>query len=257
MPRQKLSSFTKIAIIAIFSLGLFLLVLSAFYVSSFLAIFGTALLFWVVILLYITPVKHVPLALLNASANLNESNIERALTEFNLTENGIYLPPKNLGKEVSSLVFVPRTRQIALPNPEENTEKLSLESGNGIFITPPGLALSQFFEKEIGDSFTKIDPVELRKILPKLLVEVLEIAEDIEVKMEENRIIVEVTGSLFNSLCSETDSQPRTHAQVGCLLSSALACVLAKATGKPITIQKETQTPETKTTTIEYRIEEG
>ena len=39
---------------------------------------------------------------------------------------------------------------------------------------------------------------------------------------------------------------------VGCPLCSALACALAKATGKPVTIENEEQ--DGKTTKIQYRI---
>lgn len=67
---------------------------SAFYASYFIAIFEVSLIFWGAILLYITPDKHVPLSLLNASAKANASNIERILTELNLSEKGVYLPPK-------------------------------------------------------------------------------------------------------------------------------------------------------------------
>ncbi len=256
MPRQKLSTFNKIAISVMLALGVSLVIVSAFYISSFLAILGTAISFWALILLYITPVKHVPLTLLNASANANSGNIERLLAELDLTEKGVYLPPKNLKNIGSSLIFIPQKAKTPLPTPEETTEKLYFKQKNGVFITPPGLALSQLFEQEYGSSFTKADLKHLQSALPQLLVENLELSENAEIYLQESTITMEIDGSIFNSICHETDNQPRTHVQVGCLLSSALACVFAKTTGKPITIQNETQNLENKTTTIEYRIEE-
>jgi hypothetical protein len=45
-----------------------------------------------------------------------------------------------------------------------------------------------------------------------------------------SNIILEVTGSIFNTLCQDArNSQPRTHGQIGCILGSALACAFTKA----------------------------
>jgi hypothetical protein len=229
-------------------------VTSAFYASSFLAILGVALTFWGAILLYITPTKHVPLDLLNAAAEANATNIERILTEYNLTQKGIYLPPKNLQNSESSLVFIPETLKTPLPTPKESNEKQLTNEKTGAFVTPPGSALSRLFEEELGFSFTKTDLNQIQNKLPKLLVEDMELAENAEIQIQNNTVTLEITGSILDEICRQTDSQPKTHMQVGCLLSSAIACALAKATGKPVTIQKETRNQETKTTRIEYQI---
>jgi hypothetical protein len=229
-------------------IGVALTVLSALNGSSFLAILGVAIIFWGAILLYVTPAKHVPLTLLNASAEAAAANIERLISELNLSERGVYLPPKNLKNIESSLVFIPETIKTPLPTPEETNEK------TGAFFTPPGSALSRLFERELGFSFTKTDLKQIQNKLPKLLVEDLELAENAEIQIQGNTVTVEIIGSILDEICRQTDYQPKTHKQVGCLLSSAIACALAKATGKPVTIQNETRNQETKTTHIEYQI---
>jgi hypothetical protein len=235
-------------------LGIGLVVVSAFYASSFLAILGVAIIFWGAILLYVTPSKHVPLTLLNASAEAASANIERLILELNLDERGVYLPPKNLKDINSSLVFIPETLKTTLPAPEETNEKQLTNEKTGAFVTPPGSALSRLFERELGFSFTKTNLVQVQFNLPKLLVEDLELAENAEIQIQGNTVTVEITGSILDEICRQTDSQPKTHKQVGCLLSSAIACALAKATGKPVTIQNEARNQETKTTRIEYQI---
>ena len=60
-------------------LGFILIAISAFYISSFLAILGTAIIFWGTILVYVTPSKYVPLTLVNASAEVVSANIERLI----------------------------------------------------------------------------------------------------------------------------------------------------------------------------------
>jgi hypothetical protein len=235
-------------------LGIGIVAVSAFYASSFLAILGVAITFWGAILLYVTPSKHVPLKLLNTSAEAAAANIERLISEVNLSERGVYLPPKNLRNIESSLVFIPETLKTPLPTPEETNEKLLANEKTGAFVTPPGSALSRLFEGELGFSFTKTDLKQIQNKLPKLLVEDLELAENAEIQIQGNIVTLEITGSILNEICEQTDSQPKTHKQVGCLLSSAIACALAKATGKPVTIQNETRNQETKTTRIEYEI---
>jgi hypothetical protein len=257
MARQNRTKFSQIAILFMLTLGVLSVIVSAFYASSFLAILGGAIIFWGAILLYITPSKHVPLTLLNASAEAAAANIERLISELNLSEKGVYLPPKNLKNIDSSLVFIPETLKTPLPTPEETNEKLLTNEKTGAFITPPGSALSRLFEEELGFSFTKTDLNQIQNKLPKLLVEDMELAENAEIQIQGNTVTLEITGSILNEICRQTDSQPKTHKQVGCLLSSAIVCALAKATGKPITIQNETRNQETKTTHIEYEILEG
>ena len=108
MQRNKKTISPRIITYAIFTLGAVIEVLSIIYVSSFLAILGLSIFFWGAITLFIKPFKHVPLALLNASAISSVNNIERILNETNTTEKGLYLPPKYLTNLESSLVFVPK-----------------------------------------------------------------------------------------------------------------------------------------------------
>jgi hypothetical protein len=235
--------------------GVVMLVFSALNGSSFLAIIGVSVAFWSMLLLFFTPERHVFLALLNASASASGSNIERSLIEFDLGEKGIYLPPQNLRNFESSLVFVPKTSQTPLPTADEASDKLFAEKKTGLFFTPPGLALSTMFENELGLSFRKISLPQMQSSIKRLFIN-LKFAEDVQVQIQERTITLEVTGSIFNMICYETrNSQPRTHAQVGCILASAFACAFAKASDKPITIQSDTLNPDNKTLIVEYRME--
>jgi hypothetical protein len=254
MPTTKRTTSNQIILFSILLLGIGLFAFSAFLVSSFLAIIGVAFIFVGAILIYITPSKYVSQILLFASAEAVASNIERLISEENLCERGIYLPPKNLENIESSLVFIPRSLQTQLPSPEETNEKLFTNKKTGVLITPPGMALSHLFEGEQGFSFTKTNLKQIQNNLPKLIVEDLELAEKVEIQIQVNNLIVVITNSIFNGVCIQTDSQPKTHRQVGCILSSAIACTLAKATGKPITIQSEYRDQKTKTTHVEYQI---
>ncbi|MGA3059136.1 MAG: hypothetical protein ABSD92_02075 [Candidatus Bathyarchaeia archaeon] len=247
---------TVLMIGAVLMTGVVMMLLSTLNGSSFLAILGISVAFWSVLLLFFTPTKHTFLALLRASANAGGSNIERSLIEFDSAEKGVYLPPQNLLKYESSLVFVRKTPQTPLPASSETNDKLFTSEKNGLLLTPPGLALSLMFEQELGLSFRKIILPQMQTMIAKL-VQNLKFAEDVKVRMQDKTITIEVTGSIFNVLCQETRlNQPRTHEQVGCILVSAFACAFAKSSDKPITIQKDTLNAETKTLVAEYRMEE-
>jgi hypothetical protein len=234
--------------------GIAMILISALNDSSFLAIVGVSISFWSILLLFFTPTKHAFISLLKASAS--GGNIERALIEFSLSERGVYLPPQNLKDFESSLVFLPKKAGTALPKSDETTDKLFTEKKTGLFFTPPGLALSLMFENEIGVSFRKVTLPQMQSVI-KNLFNNLKFAEDVQIQIQNRTVIIEVTGSIFNALCFETEiSQPKTHSQIGCILASAFACALAKATEKPITIQSDTLNRESKTLTIEYRMEE-
>jgi hypothetical protein len=237
--------------------GLSMLVLSALYNLSFLAVLGISISFWSALLLFFTPTKRAFVSLLKASARASGSNIERALVEFDLTEKGIYLPPQNLRNFDSSIVFVPKVVGASLPTSEEINDRLFTEKKNGLCFTPPGLGLSEMFEKELGLSFRKITLLQMQNLIKKMFNN-LKFAEDVHISFQDRTITLEIIGSIFNTLCQETrTNQPRTHDQIGCILASAFACAFAKASDKPITIQKDTLNLDIKTLTIEYFMEES
>jgi len=119
-------------------------------------------------------------------------------------------------------------------------------------ITPPGLALSKLLEKELNKPFTETSIKDLETQLPPLF-DRLEITKHLTIHSEENRVTVDVRNSVLDDLCRQTAKFEKTHKTVGCPLSSALACIFAKATGKPVTIQAEETGPD-ESTTIHFKI---
>ncbi|MCJ7719716.1 hypothetical protein MUO69_07290 [Candidatus Bathyarchaeota archaeon] len=237
------------------TLGLAFLVLSVLYSSNTPAFVGLGLTFWGALLLYVTPTKQVKLELLNATLAPALANTEKMLANLKPCGKGIYLPPKYLTHALeSSIMFIPTKEEQRLPEPEKiDAEKLHSQNPNGIFLTPQGAALSRLFEKELGTSFITVDLEYLQKKLPKLLIENLEIAENIEIKAEDNTITVEITEDVFNNIETELS---KTRGTMGSILSSAIACALARATGEPIVIEKEELSQDGKTTEIQYRLME-
>ncbi len=255
MSRKYQGKLNQAGVLVLVAIGVILTALSVFYASSFLAILGVGIVFWGIILLYVTPVRHVPLRLLSVSAVSNSGTVERLLSEMDMTEKGYYLPPRYLKDFESSLVFIPEKPGQELPEPGAvDEEKLLSSKQDGLFLSPPGLDLCRLFEKELGVSFTRTDLSYFQQKLPKVLIEDMEMAENVEVQIQSGVVAVDVTGSVLDEVCQETDRQPRVHELVGCLLSSAIACALAKTTGEPVIIQKESRNPESKATHIEFQV---
>jgi hypothetical protein len=199
------------------------------------------------------PTKYVKLELLTAASSSPLRNLEELLSLTGSKSKGIYLPPKLLPDHQSSLVFIPAEEKESLPKRKEILEAMNSRVSAGLILTPPGFALSKLLEKEAGKSFVEMDLRRLQKSLPKLLDE-LEITKKANVTVEDNTVTVEAQNHIFKDLCMETTKLERTRRAVGSPFSSALGCALAKAAGKPVTIENEQQSQDGKTMTVQYRL---
>ena len=235
--------------------GLALLVISGIYLSTYIGVIGLTLVFWSSVFLYLTPGKYAPLNLLNALALSNLNNVERILLELNLSDKGVYLPPKRLDNPETSLVFIPRKLDATMPSIVETSKQLFFsKDSSGIFLTPPGLPLLNLFEEELGYSFIKPSLNDFQKILPKLLVEDLDLAREVVIQIQGEFVLVELTHNILSKICEETSKFPRTHKLLGCLLSSAIACALAKSAGNAVSISEDEQNMDSKLTRLKYRV---
>jgi hypothetical protein len=233
-------------------LGLIALFSSAFVSSYVLAFIGLGLAFWGTLFLYVKPTKYVKSEILNSTSVSALVNIEKILANTKASSAGIYLPPKRLQDYTSSLVFVPTEPNQPLPTTEEtDPKKLETQNPAGLLLTPPGLALSGLFEKQLKRPFIETTLEELQTQLPRILDE-LQITKHLVIQPQDNDIAVMIRNHVFEDLCKETAKLQLTHKTVGCPLTSALACAFAKATGKPVVIEREETGPD-RTTIIQYR----
>jgi hypothetical protein len=252
-----MSSVTPARIVSavMLALGSACLLGSAFSASYVQAFIGLGLAFWGALLLLLMPSRHVRLDLLTATAASSMVNTERLLTISGVSSRGVYLPPRLLRDYQSSLVYVPAQEGEPLPKREEIPEQNPQpQPSRAFFLTPPGLGLSRLFEKHMGRSFTETSPDELQRLLPRLFDE-LEITKNTLILLGPDRMKVELRNHIFKDLTEETDRLKLTIGTAGSPLSSAIACALAKATGRPVTILGEVTTPD-QTTTIQYSMRE-
>jgi len=257
------------------SVGAAALITSIVYVSSILAFIGLSLVFWGAILLYIQPEEYAKKVLLDAAVLPSLATLNQIMQELNYEGKAIYLPPKYLKDPEANKIYIPKQKNGKPPSPElilKDESRLFIKNSQGILLTPPGAQLTKLFEKTLGTSFTKVDLEYLQQNLPKLLIEDLEIAEDIEIETKNRKaakeitdsvslietardtIHVKITNSILQDLWRENRKHSHLYSRIGCPICSAIACAITKAAGKPVIIEKIEISEDGKTTDAKFRL---
>jgi len=258
--------------VLLFFLGVAALIVSIVYNSSVLAFVGLGITFWGAILNYIRSDDYVKESLLNATATPVLLTLNQTLNELEYNGKPVYLPPMYLNNPDESKIYIPKSTDAKLPTPEQiqtlENQHPSRDS-KGLLLTPPGADLAALFEKTLGITFTRTDLNYLLKNMPNLMVEGLEIATDFEINEETAnpaatnstptqhqrrlaKIRVGITDSIYQETSRETEQMAKIRGNIGCPLTSAIACALAKSTGKLTIITDEKSSEGGRKKTIEY-----
>ena len=205
--------------------------------SSVWAIIGLPLIFWGILLFFLKPTSLVKADLLDVASYSLLENVRRLVSEFNLKGKGVYLPPRYLKDLSGGLVFISAKDEVYVPTLDEvgeNEDKVFLKNQKGGFLVPSGVALANLCERELGTSFAKVDLEYLIINLPKVFVEALEIAKDFEFSRKGDGVNVRIEGSIYKDLCDISRKDSGVCESFGCPLCSSIACILARATGRPV-----------------------
>lgn len=232
--------------------------------SNVLAFIGLGLTFWGALFFFVRPVKYVQSSLLDSTAISTYATIDRIVNDLKFKGKSYYIPP--YPKEVylpeylkglkDPVVFVSADTG-GMPSVEELAKsKFMLENPNGICIAPPGLGLLTQFEKELGRDTAKIKLDELFESLPPLIMESLQMAKEVEMKQENGQVYMKMLDSTYKSLYIAEENLKSIHF-LGCPLVSAMACAIAKASGKMVIIQKDSIAPDGRTIEVWYKLLEG
>ena len=235
--------------------GIIALIASIAYSSSILAFIGLGLAFWGALLLFIKPAKYVKASLLDSITLSSLTSIDQIITGLDYKGKAIYLPPKYLKALKGGKVFIPSKKHLIMPPAEEVAEERTfLRNPKGILLTPPGVGLANLYESELGKDFAIVDLNYLQKNLPKLFVEDLEIAEDLEMSIENDRVHVRITGSIYRGLCEKARKLSNVCNSIGCPLCSSIAIALTRVSGEPVIIEKTEVLKDDETIEAYYRI---
>ena len=263
-----------ITVLALLLLGAVSLTLSLGYESSILAFIGLGLIFWGAILLYIKPEQNVSKTLLEATLSPSLTTLNQMIQHLGYKGDTTYLPPKYFANPDTTKIYISKYKNTSLPTPEliqpyENQPVT--RTTQGLLTTPPGIQLSKLMEKSLGATFIKTDLKDLEQKLPKIVIEDLEIAENIEIQEENNQtkmkenpavssietrnitIHAKITKPIYKDVFKDDDSS-QIAGTIGSPLCSAIAIAIAKATGKPVRITKTGSSEDGNTIDVAYEI---
>ncbi|MEM3566216.1 MAG: hypothetical protein QXK18_05025 [Candidatus Bathyarchaeia archaeon] len=244
--------------------GVLAFVSAILYNSNILAFIGLGLAFWGALFFFVRPVRYVQSTLLDSTAVSAYATIDRIIRDLKFKGKSYYIPP--YPKEVylpdylrglkDPVVFISAGTD-GMPSIEELAKsRFLLKNPNGICVAPPGLGLLVQFEKELRKDLTKIQLVELCETLPPVIVENLQLAKEVEMKVENGQIYLRLVDSTYKNLYKIEENLKSVHF-LGCPIASAIACALAKTTGKVITILKDNLSLDGQTVEVWYRLLEG
>jgi hypothetical protein len=238
-------------------LGAISLAASIVYNSSILAFIGLGLIFWGAVLLYVKPEEYTRRNLLEAALSPPLTTLNQMIRELGYEGNATYLPPKYFTNTETTKVYISRIKHASLPTPEQNQLYENQPIGRaarGLLITPPGIELSKLMEKSLGTSFIRTDLKNLQQKLPKLFIEDLEIAENLEIERQNDpnekkgddqtsvtqkkntTIHARITKPIYGNIFKEAENSQQSSAPIDCPIRSAIAVALTKTTGKPVII---------------------
>ncbi len=236
--------------------------------STPLAFIGLGLTFWGILFTFLRPIRFVKATLLDWTATPSYATIDRMLEDLNCKGQGIYVPPfprevflpEHLRNLKELIVYITRdsvlpqtVEKLPMPTLDEMAQaRFLLKNPRGIIIIPPGNGLMDIFEKEMKVDFSEVKVDHIQKFLPKLLND-MRLAESVDIRCSHWLVEVTFKNSIYEDLYSPKRGLKGVHV-VGCPLASALACALAKTTGKLTTIVKDQVSPESHEVKIWYKM---
>jgi hypothetical protein len=266
---------TTLAMVTMLLLGAISLIAAISYDSLPLAFIGLGLAFWGAILLYIRPEEYTKKALLEAALSPSLITLNQMIQELGYKGDTTYLPPKYFKNPETTKLYISKYKNGTLPTPEQTQlyeDQHITRTTQGMLLTPPGIQLAELLEKSLGKSFTRTDLKNLQQNLPKLFMENLEIAENLELQAENDTtqnkedhqaspaqtknttIHAKITRPIYGTTLKEAEEPSQTAAPIGCPVCSAIAIAITKATGKPVRITETKSSEDINTVEASYEI---
>ncbi len=259
-PKSKQTLSNRIGATFLFS-GALVLIASYLITSSVLAFIGLGLTFWGGLFLFARPARFVKSIILDSTAISCYATIDRITEDLDYNGKPIYVPP--YPKEAylpdylrglkEMIVYVPSQDVVAIPAIEEMAKRQFLvKSPEGICIPAPGYGLVSLIEKGMKRELSQVDTDQLFNSLPAIVTRDLELAREFEMNKENGFVHIKALDSVYQGLYSAELDFKSIHS-IGCPLTSAVACALAKTTTKLVTIVNDTVSPDLRSIEVWFK----
>jgi hypothetical protein len=256
-------------------LGTVSLVVSIGFNSSILAFIGLGLVLWGAVLLYIKPEEYTKKTLLEAALSPSFRALNQMILELGYEGDATYLPPKYFTDPEATRIWLSKYKYASLPTPEKiqpYEDQPLARTAQGLLLTPPGFEVSKLLENSLGKSFIKTDLKSLLQNLPKIFIEGLEIAENLELQAEngnskpkkdntayltpmKNTILhARITKPIIINTLEGSEETSQITSSILFPFCSAIAIAITKATGKPVRITDTKSSENGETTEATYEI---
>jgi hypothetical protein len=241
------------------AIGTAILSLSIIYSSSILALIGLGLLFWGVTFTYVTSSDYVKKVLFDTTVTAQQETLNRIVQKLEYRGDTIYLPPQFFNTTNTYKAYISKKKLGLSPTaellPNQKPELIIdyIDNPSAVLITPPGVELTQLFEKTLGEDFATINLQDLQSYLSELLIDELEVTSSFDMQIEENIVRVQIDDSYFRFPRAETELSSLYFFFESPLIC-AIAFVLAKATAAPVIIDRSKTETKGKVVNITYHM---
>jgi len=235
--------------------------------SQILAFIGLSLIFWASLLHFARPVKYVRSTVTESTSVSSYMTIDRIIRDLDYKGKPVYVPSYPGGQHIPAhlkglqemIVYIPAEEDTrdTIPTVEEMAERrFLLKNPRGICITPPGYGLLSLIEKVLKAEFTQANLDQLQSDLRKAIVDILELAKEFRIDQEHELIHARMADSIYRNLYSREQELESIYS-IGCPLTSALACALAKTAGRPVTIVRISFSGDLRNLDVWYQVMEA
>jgi hypothetical protein len=236
------------------ALGSILLGLAIVYSHNVAAFIGIALVFWGALLLYVRPTRFIRREILDSTVLDPILSMQKSFEEMDFKGTPRHVSPATISGMRGAVLLIPKSDETELPTDEQlSLDVTVIANPSAVKLTPPGLGLSRLIESELRTNFSVVDLGYLQNSLEKAIVEGLEIADDFEMEINEPNIVIKVRGSVFYDV-AEALNRKEGGTKFGDPLSSAMACILARSTRRPVVIEKIESEPKTRAITTTFEL---
>ena len=216
-------------------LGLYVVLKSILFPDNISAFIGLTLIFIGGLLFYISPTQFIKKTILDSTITETLKHNHRLLKELDYQGKPTYISPSTILGFTEAKLYIPKTNETPPPTDEQLTDnRILLDNPDAIKLTPPGDGLHKLIEQELKTDFSTSTTAYLQNNLEKALVEGLEIAESLELEIDDTTAVATTRNNIFQNITEELNE---TDQIIGDPLTSAIACIIARSTRKPITIE--------------------
>ncbi|MGA9141202.1 MAG: hypothetical protein WBZ29_13330 [Methanocella sp.] len=204
--------------------------------SMLLALTGISLLAIAILMFFFSPSRYLRSEVCEALAISDTLTIRKILASLLVDTRGIYVPASQAG---TTKIFIPlkelTAEEAGTVSPgSEQVFNVTDKSSKGIVIHPPGHGLFLYVQR-VGALFTEEG---LENEIRDVLVNSLEIASDVSVKIEGGKAYVNMSKIALAGMCKSIRAEdPGICLQMGCPLCSLVGCMIVDGTGKKARIE--------------------